>query len=184
MNLRVISPLFLVCFSLWACQRDDIQTYSVPKEIQPASGVISAPETAAKEVTWKVPKGWKEQAPSAMRLASFLIKGEKGQDADMSVVPLSGEAGGDLANINRWRGQIQLAPLTQPDLSAQSETIRPSGRQMLYVNFVKGKKRLIAAIYHRKDRTWFFKMLGDDGTVLAAKPGLMHFLQSLKFNDE
>ena len=181
-------PLFSVCFLLASCQRDEIQTYSIPKELpspQPSPiGRGRSEATGEGEVTWKVPAGWKEQAPNSMRLASFLIKGENGQEADMSVVTLSGEAGGDLANINRWRGQIQLGAMSQPDLSAQSETLKAGGRKMLYVDFVKGKKRLMAAIYHQKDQTWFFKILGEDATVLSAKPAFMHFLQSLKFHDE
>jgi len=146
---------------------------------------------SSKEVGWKVPRGWKEQAPSTMRVGSFLIKGANGQGADMSVVPLSGEAGGDLANINRWRGQINLSPISATDLSAQSETITPGGRKMLYIDFVSHdllvdnqfKKRLMAAIYHREGRTWFFKMVGEDATVLSAKPAFMQFLKSLKFNE-
>ena len=45
------------------------------------------------------------------------------------------------------------------------------------------KKRLMAAIYHRAGRTWFFKMVGEDATVLSAKPAFMQFLKSLKFNE-
>ena len=119
-----------------------------------------------------------------MRVGSFLIKGENGEEADMSVVPLSGDAGGDLANINRWRGQIDLAPLSPADLSTQSETITPGGRKMLYVDFAKGPKRLMAAIYHVGERTWFFKMMGEDATVASAKPSFIQFLRSLKFNVE
>jgi hypothetical protein len=111
--------------------------------------------------------------------------------ADRSVVPLSGEAGGNLANINRWRGQINLSPISAADLSAQSETITPGSRKMLYIDFVSHdllvnnqyKKRLMAAIYRREGRTWFFKMLGEDAAVLSAKPAFMQFLKSLKFNE-
>ncbi len=167
------------------CRRDEIQTYQIPKETSPDMSAVlgTTPAASAKEIEWKVPAGWKEQAPSSMRIGSFLVHGENGQ-ADMSVIPLTGEAGGDLANINRWRGQISLAPMTEADLSSQSETITPGGRKMLYVDFVKGKKRLMAAIYHLKDRTWFFKMMGDDATVLSAKPAFVHFLRSLKFHEE
>jgi hypothetical protein len=156
-----------------------------------AMGAGMAPAATPKEISWKAPSGWLEQAPSSMRVGSFLIKGDKGQTADMSVVPLSGLAGGDLANINRWRGQINLGPISEADLTAQSETITLAGRQMLYVNFVSGeplinhqfKKRLMATIYHRGERTWFFKMMGEDATVLSAKPAFQQFLKSLKFHD-
>jgi hypothetical protein len=183
---RPFIPLLIIGFSLaGGCRRDGIQTYQIPKETPPdlGAGFEAKAAASAKELEWKVPAGWKEQTPSSMRIGSFLVHGENGQ-ADMSVIPLTGEAGGDLANINRWRGQIALNPMTPADLSSQSETIAPGGRKMLYVNFVKGKKRLMAAIYHRKDRTWFFKLMGDDATVLSAKPAFVQFLRSLKFHEE
>jgi hypothetical protein len=178
---------------LGGCQKEPIQTYEVPKEITASVGPGGAtkPMDAAPPIAWTVPKGWQDAPPSDMRVGSFLIKGANGEWADLSVIPLSGEAGGDLENVNRWRGQIQLRPLTRADLNAQGEWIAPGGRQMLYINFVshdlmirnRFKKRLMAAIYHQKTRTWFFKLIGEDATVLSAKPGFLQFLRSLKFNE-
>ncbi len=47
-----------------------------------------------------------------MRVASFEVS-ENGKTADVSVIPLGGMAGGDLANVNRWRGQVGLPPLAE-----------------------------------------------------------------------
>jgi hypothetical protein len=184
--LLAIASISLIL--LIGCRKDTIETYDVPKEISVSMtagmpGDLGGPDASTRDIEWKVPAGWQEQNPSDMRLGSFLIKGANGQAADMSVIPLAGDAGGDLANVNRWRGQIQLSPLTAADLSAQSETIAPGGRRMIYVNFVGGKKRLLAAIYHRNGRTWFFKMLGEDQTVLESKRAFMQFLKSLKFHE-
>jgi len=114
---------------------------------------------------WEIPPGWKEQPPSSMRVGSFLIQGTNGQTADVSVVPLSGMAGGDLANINRWRGQINLDPIEESELAQQSETISPGGRRMRLVDFASKeplvannyKKRVIAAIYTQGPRSGFLK---------------------------
>jgi len=142
-----------------------------------------APAASSKEISWKVPEGWQEQSPSEMRVGSFLRK-NNGKQADISVVPLSGDAGGDLANINRWRGQISLGPVADNDLPQQSQKIAPAGRPMNLVNYANQGKRLVAAIYHRGGRTWFFKMTGDDALVAATKPSFLEFLNSLKFNDD
>ncbi len=116
-----------------------------------------------------------------MRLGSFLAPSPDGGKADISVVPLAGEAGGDLPNINRWRGQIGLAPMTEEDLAHDSEIIRPNGKTMRLVNMSHQGKRLIAVIYRGHNRTWFFKMMGDDAAVKAAEPAFRDFLRTLKF---
>src|SRR5690348_14275732 len=106
---------------LSGCKDDRIVTYRLAKETAPMASVPPdpmasaggsampmlpgmAPAATPGQIHWRLPEGWQEQAPSAMRLGSFLIVGKNGQKADVSVVPLTGDAGGDLANINRWRG--------------------------------------------------------------------------------
>jgi len=183
----------MFCLSA-GCRRDDqIQTYRIPKENVPAMPMErAAPEARPHDITWTTPSGWKEQAPSSFRVGSFTLTGVNGQSADVSVIPLSGQAGGDLANINRWRGQINLSPLTQADLPKESRSISPHGQPMLLVDFLsterlidnKFKKRLIAAIYKQGDRSWFFKMAGEEATVEAAKPVFLKFLESVRFHHE
>jgi hypothetical protein len=206
---------FSLLLALAGCQRNDeqIQTYRVSKDsdaVMPMPAPMmgggsggAAPDmqsmgagmgmTAAaspKEITWKVPSGWQEQPPSAMRVGSFLVKGSHGYSADVSVIPLSGDAGGELANINRWRAQIQLGPASEADLPQFSQTINAGGRAMRLVDMVSREplvdnrypKRLIAAIYQQGSRSWFFKMTGEDQTVEEAKPAFLSFLKSLQFH--
>ncbi len=126
-----------------------------------------------------------------MRLGSFLAKAENGQAVDISVVPLSGLAGGMLANINRWRGQIQLPPIEEQDLATGAKLISVGRLQMNQVDFVSSvllidgryKKRIVAAIYEKSGQTWFFKMNGEDEAVRSMKPAFKKFLESLRFND-
>ncbi len=56
---------------------------------------------------YTLPPGWQEKPLSPMRLASFKATSPDGKETDVSVVSLPGIAGGDLANVNRWRGQVQ-----------------------------------------------------------------------------
>ena len=197
----LLLPLALLC----SCQRDEpIETYRVPKSV--ASSDMSAPLLApmgadpqlpeghppigsgsaaaippSNRISWKVPSGWEQKPASQMRVGSFLIKGSNGKTADMTVVPLSGEAGSDLANVNRWRGQLGLSDIGEPEMVQTSRTISPAGRKMLLVDYANANQRLMAAIYRRGQDTWFFKMMGDDATVAAAKPAFMQFLESLTF---
>jgi hypothetical protein len=134
-----------------------------------------------KRVSWTLPRGWTEQPPSNMRAGSFLVK-DGARTADISIVPLNGDAGGDLSNVNRWRGQIGLTPISAAELDRQSEIIAPAGRRMRLVDIANGGKRLVATIYGAGDKTWFFKMTGDDALVKATKPAFLKFLESVKID--
>jgi hypothetical protein len=52
-----------------------------------------------------------------MRVASYAVKRPDGRSADISVVAMGGGAGGELENVNRWRNQIGLDPVTEADLA-------------------------------------------------------------------
>ncbi len=66
-------------------------------------------------LVWDVPEGWSEAAPRQMRVVTLLPDGAS--DTECYVTRLPGGAGGVLANINRWRGQLGLSPLSDDDLA-------------------------------------------------------------------
>jgi hypothetical protein len=133
-----------------------------------------------------LPDGWKEKALTQMRVASFEIS-EAGKTADVSVIPLGGMAGGDLANVNRWRGQVGLAPLADDDLQKLAEKIEVAGQPAdLYdvAGTAPGSgeaERIVGVIAHRDDTAWFFKMTGDDALVEKQKPAFIAFLKLVEF---
>lgn len=189
-NFRILGGLFLGFF-LMGCEKDAVQTYRVLKESGPSAAAETAAAPGPRMIEWTLPAGWQEQPPASMRVGSFLIQGENGMPVDVSVIPLGGEAGGDLANINRWRGQINLEPIREADLPQESRIITPGGRRMRLVDFAsrdlliddRRKKRVIAAIFMQGETAWFFKMTGEDAAVGAAKPSFIKFLESLRFHE-
>ena len=72
-------------------------------------------ESTESPISWKVPAGWKEKAAGGMRLASFTSPTDS--NLDISIVSLSGAAGGVSANINRWMNQMHLVPLNEEELN-------------------------------------------------------------------
>lgn len=149
---------------------------------------ISPPSAPRGDVTWVVPKGWLEKPGSGFRYATFVVPGVGSMTGDLSVTVLEGEAGGLLSNVNRWRGQLGLSDLTDAQLPEASKNIRPGGRAMTLINFVsldnlidgKDKKRLLAAVYSSGEKTWFFKLIGENRLVQSAEKDLLKFLESLK----
>lgn len=135
---------------------------------------------------WTVPSGWKPVAASTMRLASFAIEGANGQTGDLSVVALGPQAGGLLANVNRWRGQLSLPPLDEAALGGASTKVTTAGGDEAVVVDLSGQgttagKRVLAAVVARPDRTWFYKLTGDDALVAAQKEPFLGFIKSVKY---
>jgi hypothetical protein len=84
------------------------------------------------EVRWTLPSGWTEDKARRDRVATLLLG-----SLELSVTKLGGTAGGPLANINRWRGQLGLPALAEAELAANSATLP---NQVLKVDFVGPKK--------------------------------------------
>ena len=150
-----------------------------PPPIEPAQGVA---------LHYTLPPNWQEKPLSPMRLASFKATAPNGKEADVSVVSLSGIAGGDLANVNRWRGQVQLAPLDENTLAKTAEHVQANGHDYLVVDLAsegpigetQEKQRILGAILDENGRAWFIKMSGEDATVAAQKNAFTDFLRGLK----
>ncbi len=184
------AALSLAC----ACGKpDQITVRRVPKEqlVQPpmgmAMGGAPAPEDApdgssAPGVHWIAPKGWKEGPGGAMQVAVLAPPAAHGRaQASISVFP--GDVGGELANVNRWRGQVGLAALSDADLpGARHELSCALGRVLVY-DFTgsddQGPARVVAAMLSVGGRTWFFKLDGDPAAVAADKPAFTRMLEGL-----
>ena len=98
-----------------------------PPPIEPAQG---AP------LQYTLPPNWQEKPLSPMRLASFKATAPNGKETDVSVVSLPGMAGGDLANVNRWRGQVKLGPIDEDTLAKSAEHVKANGHDYLVVDLV------------------------------------------------
>jgi hypothetical protein len=180
---------FLLCAAaalLASCRDERISTYRVPKDAP--SPVVSAPATAGtSDITWSLPAGWTtEPDPSGMRKGSFLVSGADGAKADMSVTAFPGDVGGDLPNVNRWRGQVGLAPIDDAALAQTVQTIdAPAGKfSFIELRGVSGAQkpvRMLGAWLQQPDRRWFFKLLGDDALVTAQHDAFFAFLKSVSF---
>ena len=121
-----------------------------------------------------------------MRVASFKVADTNGKQADVSVVPLPGEAGGDFSNVNRWRGQVGLAPVSEDDLKKLAQPVELAGQPAdLYEQDGKNPAgeptRILAVIQRRDGMAWFFKMTGDSQLVTREKTNFVKFLGTIQF---
>ena len=117
---------------------------------------------------------------------SFSVSGDAAQKASVSISVLDGIGGGTLANVNRWRGQLSLPPITDADLPADTKSVDVLGGQATVVDFTGTDKtgqpsRLIAAIVPHGQSTWFYKLMGDGTVVEREKPGFIKFVQTVQY---
>ena len=115
-----------------------------------------------------------------MRLAT--LKPPVAGTIDVSVVVLPGFAGGELGNVNRWRGQIGLPPIDDAAREKARQAVRSRAGEVSLYDFsgaADKKQRMLAALLVANGRTWFFKAIGDDAAVATAKPDFLKLLESL-----
>jgi hypothetical protein len=188
--------------ALPGCSQDDVTRARVPKVASsaippgagpggmPVAGIPGAPgggveappvPQGGSALAWTLPKGWTETGASAMRYAT--LKPPLEGKIDVSVVVLPGPAGGELANVNRWRNQIGLPPIDEAALGAARKATRSNAGPVSVYDFTSDgqtKSRMIAGLLSVGGSTWFVKMVGDAGPVGAAKPDFTRLLESLR----
>jgi hypothetical protein len=133
-----------------------------------------------------VPTNWEPQPLSQMRQASFLVKGENGAVADISLVKLGPAAGNLLDNVNRWLGQLGQPPVTPEKLTGMIQKLSTARGEVDVVD-LSGKPedgdaskdgRIIGAIAS-DEGTSFFKMRGNAALVGAEKEKFLKWIAAM-----
>lgn len=207
---RVPFALLALPVLLVSCRKSEIQSYRVPKETTapspeaasaaaprpanagapaaPAAGgsaMASTPVATASgsDLTWTAPAHWTVKPASAMRKGSFAVKVD-GAEADLSITAFPGTVGGDLANLNRWRGQVQLPPLAESELESAVQRSERNGLKMTVVDIVgtgASAQRILGAMIPHAGSTWFVKLgPAPDAVVAKEKAAFLAFLDTIK----
>ncbi|HEY4233945.1 MAG TPA: hypothetical protein VGM76_11000 [Lacipirellulaceae bacterium] len=160
---------------------DQIQTYSVPKEVRPVAATEAASsETADRMLAailpdgdkawflklvapvdavvaqepaineffasvrpapdkphpdWKLPEGWEERAGNGMRAATIVIPtSTKPLEISVTSLPWTGTPDETLVNVNRWRGQMQLAEIGPQGLAECTHEITAGDAKLTIVD--------------------------------------------------
>jgi hypothetical protein len=147
----------------------------------PQMAAMPPQESSPPQIKWKPPEGWTEIPPSSMRYASFSARAENGGKIDISVVTFHGDGGSDADNINRWRGQIGLAPIDANAVTSQVAPLKTADTTFSTTDIAGAKTRTIAAWTRHEGRVWFFKATGPTAAVEKEKPNFVKFIESVRF---
>jgi hypothetical protein len=155
-------------------------------------GSMMAPAGAAAtsgqaKPNWEVPSGWKEIPGGQFLVAKFVLAGAANTQANVNVSMASGDGGGIVPNVNRWRSQLGLGPEAEADLTKEFKPLDLAGGKATLVD-ISGqdartgqKARLLAVVLPRSGDTWFYKLMGDPQIVEREKDAFMKFVQTVKY---
>ena len=148
-------------------------------------------------MTFNAPKTWKSTKPTSNvpshQLTVEPSKGDK-EGAELVVTAFPGTAGGVDANVKHWEAQFKdkngkpskatvdkkkgkNVDVVVVETSGHYSAAAMPGRPEM---IDKDGFRLLGAIVQGPEGSFFFKMIGPDKTVLAAKAGFLELVSSIK----
>ena len=138
-----------------------------PQDMSPEAVFEPVEEPSLEGLDWKQPAEWtaQENISSILMAAYQTVSG-----ARVTLTALTGKGGGNLGNINRWRGQLGLPPVqSMDDLPTQD-----IGNNAYIVDLISSDQsaRIVAGVVPIGAQTLFFKLTGS---VEQTQPELQRF---------
>jgi hypothetical protein len=137
------------------------------------------------ELTFSMPESWSEAPPKSMRSINLMAAA----NTQCYLIILGGEAGGLLDNLNRWRGEVDLGPMTDAAV-AELPTLTMLGREVSLLE-VSGNyqgmggegaedQTVLGVCWIDDTSSMFMKMVGPSSEVADQKENFIAFISSLK----
>jgi len=180
--------------------------FPAPPQDAPAATAAddASPATQPSPITYVVPAGWTEKPErNEFRVVAFDIP-DGNQSGQVIVARMPANSGTLLDNINRWRQQVHLDPLTDPS-QIPAQTLKLGGLDAMMWDIEgspvtqpasagesqpgtdvpqSGPRSVIVAMLTRGSEWWFFKLQGPATIVTAQKSSFQNFLQSVQFSGD
>ncbi len=152
---------------------------------RPVATASTAPTAASGKPAWTAPAHWQALAPGAMQAAKYKV-GEGKAAAEVTAVFLGGPGGALKANLDRWRGQLGLAPAAESEVDQQAKSFAAlgSGARIVELSGTDTKEGnpadMIVLVVPSGNGTWFYKLMGDKSVVTREKDALVAFVKSAR----
>jgi hypothetical protein len=159
----------------------------LPPDHPPIGGATTASQASetSEKPGWQVPTGWQEVPAGQFLVAKFTLVGDNAQ-ASVNVSNSSGDGGGLISNVNRWRRQVGLDELTAGEVSQmvhQLECINGIGSMvdMTGKGMSNGQpERVIGVVIPLGGKTWFYKLSGSEALVGKERQNFLNFVKTAK----
>lgn len=150
-----------------------------PIETPPADEPVTEGPASGEKLEFNRPAGWSPGKPSSMRKASLAVSGVDAV-ADISVFEFPADANDLLSNVNRWRQQVGLQPVTAEALQKEIKPIDVSGHSGDYVELVGEKDTILGVMVKKGKSAWFFKLQGPTALAGREKQHFEEFVKSAR----
>ncbi|MEK6258287.1 MAG: hypothetical protein AABP62_06665 [Planctomycetota bacterium] len=144
-----------------------------------ATSAAERPADGAKgssESPFDKPPEWTEVPPKQFQLARFTV-GEGEQTAEIAIT----RAGGSReANINRWRGQLGLNPLSPEELKQAGQPFEVGSKTGELIEIVVEDQALLGVMIPDGDQSLFIKLTGHAALAVKERSRFEAFAKSLK----
>jgi hypothetical protein len=157
------------------------RTYKLPKQNhEQKSSIVNEKQDGNGDLKWEKPASWTSSEGSSMRIASFSVP-YKGGEGDLSVIQLSGEGGGLESNVNRWRRQLNMTPISleeiEKNINVQSGTL--GKYNLIKIVNDQTNKAFMCAIVPVQNQTLFIKLSMNANYLQDIEEDFISFCSSL-----
>lgn len=168
-------------FLFASCSGNDmsVQTYKSKKIELTKSNTTD--QSSKGSIKWVAPATWTSLKANSIRIASYSLPTKDGMKAEASIITLSGDGGGDLANINRWRGQLSLGDLTLVEVQRLLVNLKGKLGSYKYLslhNKEKGRS-ILAAFIQVGGKTIYVKAIGDTSLINSQEKSFKKFVEGI-----
>jgi len=148
----------------------------------PAPSAGAAPDaapaaSASPGFKWTVPSAWQVAPIGQMQVAKFSVPAQGEAKADVTVSIFPGDTGGTLANVNRWRRQLSLPETDEAGLAQCTQPLDATPGAVL-ADLKHENRAMLGAIVPRGGEYFFYKLMGDEAAVTAAREDFLGFVRS------
>ncbi len=152
-----------------------------------AAAGVNSPADQTSKLTFEAPPEWQpgelvlsRGGISIRRDAAFIVTAGE-QQAEITITALPAAAGAVLPNVNRWRAQIGLEPLTEAELREESKAISLGDSTGEYFRCIGPQQAILGVVANHGGQAWFVKLQGDHDLAIQLQGQFEAFVQSIKF---
>jgi hypothetical protein len=164
------------------CRREEsVKTYIAPKEPGPPAVVADD-----QPIHWTTPPGWKAIEPGQMNFAAYQVGENPPLKMTVSQVASMGSGAATvLANVNRWRGQLGLPPVSEAEVPKLVKPVALEGHEALLIDMEgPSHQRMLASLIPDEERVWVYKLMGPAEAVAQQKDFFEGVVKSTKFKGQ